>query len=288
MHRVPAEKYGEGMEITPVSSGVGANVADVDLRSLTTEDHAQIEAAWADYGVLFFRNQTLTPEEHLAFSERFAPADVNKFFGTVEGHPAIAEVRKDPGQTKNIGGGWHADHTYDLAPARGSILLARETPTTGGDTMFADAAAAYDALSPAMQQMLEGLKAMHTNVDVFGPSATEAREMGDRFGNAEQATNTVVHPVVIRHPQSGRKVLFVNPGFTRHFDGWTKAESRPLLKQLYAHIGSPVFTTRFRWEPGSIAMWDNRRAWHWALNDYDGQRRVMHRVTIQGEELAAA
>lgn len=276
------------MDITPVSSGVGANVTDIDLRTLDDAGHAQLEAGWAEHGVLFFRNQTLTPEERLAFAERFAPADVNKFFGTVEGHPAIAEVRKEPGQTKNIGGGWHADHTYDLAPARGSILLARETPPVGGDTMFADAAAAFDALSPGMQQTLEGLRAMHTNVDVFGPNAAEAREMGDRFGNAEQATNTVVHPVVIRHPQSGRKVLFVNPGFTRHFDGWTKAESRPLLKQLYAHIGSPMFTTRFQWEPGSIAMWDNRRAWHWALNDYDGHLRLMHRVTIEGEELRAA
>ncbi|HAY67860.1 MAG TPA: taurine dioxygenase [Acidimicrobiaceae bacterium] len=273
------------MLITP--ERVGATVSDVDVRQLNDDATTQLANAWAEHGVLFFRDQELTPDDHITFAERFASIDVNKFFKPVETHPKIATVLKEADQQGNIGGAWHTDHTYDQIPARGSILLAREVPPVGGDTRFADVAAAYDALSPGLQKTLESLEAVHSNEHVFGKSAQYNREMGDRLGNPEGVGNAV-HPVVIQHPQTGRKLLYVNLAFTRYFVGWTMEESAPLLQYLYEHVGQYQFTTQFQWDVGSIAMWDNRSTWHWALNDYPGHRRLMHRITVAGEALSPA
>ena len=273
------------MEITPKK--VGATVTDVDVRELDDAATKRLAQAWADHGVLFLRDQHLTPDEHITFAERFAPIDVNKFFKPVDTHPQIATVLKEADQKGNIGGAWHTDHTYDEIPARGSILLAREVPPHGGDTRFADVGAAFEALSPGLQTTLESLEAVHSNEHVFGKSAQYNREMGDRLANPE-GVGSAVHPVVIKHPVTGRKLLYVNLAFTRHFVGWTMEESAPLLQFLYQHMGQDQFTTQFRWEVGSIAMWDNRSTWHWALNDYEGHRRLMHRITVQGEPLNPA
>lgn len=271
------------MLITPEK--VGATVSEVDLRELNDEHTQQLVSAWENHGVLFFHGQELTPDDHIAFAERFSTIDVNKFFKAVDTHPQIATVLKEPDQEGNIGGAWHTDHTYDQIPARGSILLARDVPPTGGDTRFADVGAAYDALSPGLQKTLESLQAVHSNEHVFGKNA--AHDRGDRLGNPE-AVGNAVHPVVIAHPQTGRKLLYVNLAFTRHFVGWTIEESAPLLNYLYEHVGQDQFTTQFSWRVGSIAMWDNRSTWHWALNDYPGHRRLMHRITVSGERLHAA
>ena len=204
-------------------------------------------------------------------------------------YPQIAEVRKEPAQTTNIGGGWHTDHSYDQIPAMGSILLAREVPSRGGDTMFACMGQAYDALSDGLKRTLKGLRAVHTSRHVFGIKAHQANpERKERFVNAELATQEAVHPVVIRHPETGRHTLYVNASFTTHFEGWTETESKPLLDFLYQHAARPEFQTRFRWEEGSIAFWDNRATWHYALNDYQGERRLMHRITLDGVPLEAA
>ena len=275
------------MRIEPATECFGAFVSDVDLRSLTDDEATQIEAAWAENGVLFFRDQPLTPEAHIAFAERFAPIDVNKFFKPVDGHPQIAQVLKEADQITNIGGGWHTDHSYDQIPARGSILLAREVPPTGGDTLFMSVAAAYDALDDDMKERLTGLEARHSNEHVFGAAAAPQQHAGDRLGNPDQ-TGGAVHPVVIAHPTTGRKLLYVNAAFTLGVVGLDQAESDELLHQLYAHMIKPEFSYQFQWEPGSIAMWDNRSTWHWALNDYQGHRRLMHRITVQGEALSAA
>jgi taurine dioxygenase len=266
---------------------VGATVSQVDLRQLDDQGAEQLRNAWADYGVLFFRDQELSPDDHIAFAERFASIDVNKFFKPVDTHSQIATVLKEPDQEGNIGGAWHTDHTYDQIPARGSILVARDVPPTGGDTRFADVGAAYDALSPGLKQTLESLEAVHSNAHVFGKESDYNDAMGDRLGNPE-GVGSAVHPVVIAHPQTGQKLLYVNLAFTRHFVGWTMEESAPLLQYLYEHVGQDQFTTQFRWEAGSVAMWDNRSTWHWALNDYPGHRRLMHRITVSGEPLAAA
>ena len=185
----------------------------------------------------------------------------------------------------NIGGGWHTDHSYDQIPAMGSILLARETPRVGGDTLFACMYKAYESLSDGLKETLEGMKAVHSSRHIFGEQSEYHKSMNDRLGNAENATQDAVHPVIITHPESGRKALYVNPAFTLHFDGWTAAESKPLLDYLYQHATLMEHTTRFKWAEGSIAIWDNRCTWHYALNDYHGERREMHRITLEGSPL---
>ena len=275
------------IRVEPISSKVGAEIAGVDLRAPVADDvFAEIRRAFGEHGVVFFRDQHLTPEQHIAFAERFAPIDINRFFAAAPGYPMIAEVRKEPDQQRNIGGGWHTDHSYDEVPALGSMLFAREVPKTGGDTLFASMYAAYDALSDGLKATLEGLRACHSSRHVFGPEAQARRgALAGRIGNPELATQDAVHPVIIRHPQTGRRALYVNPGFTLRFDGWTEEESRPLLDTLYRHATRPEFTCRFHWREGSLALWDNRSTWHFALNDYHGERRLLHRITIAGSPL---
>jgi taurine dioxygenase len=277
-------------EVRPTSGALGAELLGIDLsESLDAEGAAEIRQALNEHGVVFFRDQNLSPEQHVAFAERMGTININRFFKTVPGYPQIAEVRKEPAQTTNIGGGWHTDHSYDQIPALGSILLAREVPARGGDTMFACMGLAYDALSDGLKRTLKGLRAIHTSRHVFGVKAHQASpERQDRFVNPELATQDAVHPVVIRHPESGRPCLYVNANFTTHFESWTEKESKPLLDFLYAHAARPEFQTRFKWEEGSIAFWDNRATWHYALNDYQGERRLMHRITIEGVRLEPA
>ena len=276
-------------DISPAGKAVGAEVTGIDLGDQLPDNAvSRLRQALGDYGVLFFRNQSLTPQQHIAFADRFGPINVNRFFTTVPDYPMIAEVRKDPGHTRNIGGGWHTDHSYDQVPACGSILISRETPNVGGDTLFASMYAAYEALSDGLKQTLSNLRAWHSSRHTFGPEAMERRgDLNDRLLNAEQATQDAVHPVVIRHPISGKPALYVNPGFTLRFDGWTEEESRPLLQYLFTHSVRPEFTYRFAWQAGSVAFWDNRATWHYAANDYPGERRLMHRITVEGTPLAA-
>lgn len=276
------------VRVDPYSPALGAVISGVDLaQELDDATFEHIRKAYFEYGVVFFRNQNITPEQHLAFARRFAPIDINRFFKPVDGYPEIAEVRKEPEQRSNIGGGWHTDHSYDRAPAMGSLLLAREVPPHGGDTLFASMALAFEALSPGLQRTLEGLSAVHSTHHVFGPEGAYAKidDTGGRIGNATAVPDDVVHPVVIAHPDTGRKTLYVNSAFTVRFDGWTEAESAPLLRFLYDHAAKPEFSCRFQWEKGSMAFWDNRATWHYALNDYHGHRRVMHRVTVQGSPI---
>ena len=273
-------------DVRPVSGALGAEIHDVDLASeIDGAVWDGLRAAIAVHGVIFFRDQELTPEQHIAMAEQFAPININRFFGHVEGYPQIAEVRKEPEQKSNIGGGWHTDHSYDLAPAFGSILLAREVPDQGGDTQFADMALAFDRLSEGLKTTLKSLRAVHSSRHVFGKAAGRPDDLSSRIGNPEEATQDAIHPMIIRHPESGREVLYVNPGFTLRIDGWTEEESKPLLSYLYEHAKRPEFTCRFRWAKGSIAFWDNRRTWHLAINDYHGGRRLMHRITLEGVPL---
>ena len=284
----PRERGGE-VEVPPVGGAVGAEIAGIDLaRPLRDGEVEAVRSALFEHGVVFFRDQRLTPEQHVAFAERFGPINVNRFFTHAPGYPMIAEVRKEPEQKANIGGGWHTDHSYDAAPALGSVLYAREVPETGGDTLFASMYAAYQALSDGLKATLENLRAVHSSRHVFGAAAKrlETGDLKGRINNPDLATQDAVHPVVIRHPGSGRRALYVNPGFTLRFEGWTDDESRPLLEYLYRHASRPEFTCRFRWQPGSLAFWDNRATWHYAANDYHGARRLLHRITVEGVALS--
>lgn len=286
----PMPQQGASLQIEPYGSALGAVIHGVDLaKPMDDATFALIRKAFHDHGVIFFQDQDITPEQHLAFARRWAPIDVNAFFTPVPGHPEIAEVRKEAEQKTNIGGSWHTDHSYDTEPAMGSLLLAREVPAQGGDTLFANMALAYEALSPGLKRTLNGLRAVHDTAHVFGRQGVYSRnrEAEGRIGNAEAATRKAVHPVVIRHPETGRPILYVNSAFTTQFEGWTVKESEGLLRTLYEHAARPEFACRFVWRKGSLAFWDNRSTWHYALNDYHGHRRLMHRITVKGSPIAA-
>jgi taurine dioxygenase len=239
----------------PLSEHVGVEARDVDLNALDDDTFGALRAAVADHGVLFIRDQSLTPEQHIAFARRWGEIDINRYFPANGGHPEIAEVRKAENQQTNIGGGWHTDHSYDPVPAMGSILLARET------------------------------RAVHSADHIYSADGIYAKtdQAADLKGHDERTH--AEHPVVIRHPATGREILYVNPAFTLHFAGWTRAESLPLLTYLYQVAMQEKFHCRVSWAPGSIAIWDNRSTWHCAMNDYQGHRRLMHRITIAGEPL---
>ncbi|KCZ90154.1 TauD/TfdA dioxygenase family protein [Hyphomonas jannaschiana] len=268
--------------------GVGAEITGIDLKNLSAVEFAAIRQAYADHGVIFFRDQDLSEEDHIAFAERWAPINVNRFFAAHPDYPQIAMVAKEKDQKDNIGGGWHTDHSYDVEPAMGSILVARELPESGGDTMFASMYRAYETLDDATKQEIDGLQAVHSAKHIFGSSGqtyyntTDAG--GNRIGNSAAADvlADVTHPVVIKHPLSGKKALYVNPAFTVKIVGKTDEQSQALLSRLYAHAMDKAHAYRFQWQPGSVAFWDNRSTWHWAMNDYHSHRRIMHRITLEG------
>jgi taurine dioxygenase len=273
----------------PVSGALGALIEGVDLsHDLDNQTASDVHQALLDHCVIFFRDQRMTPEQHLRLGRRFGTLNVHEFVDAMPGHPEILVVAKHEADTKNFGGGWHSDVTYLDEPALGSILYALEVPEYGGDTMFANQYMAYETLSPGMQRLLDGLVAVHSARHIYGVGADNdyARLKGlsaMTIRRSEAAHRETEHPVVRTHPETGRKGLYVNRNFTVRFKDMTVEESRPLLNFLWEHAVKPEFTCRFRWETGSIAFWDNRCVQHYALNDYHGQRRVMHRVTVNGD-----
>lgn len=275
------------MKIVPMTTALGADIYDADV---SNPDHvAQIKEAFAKHTVLSIRDQNLTPEEHIAFAEAIGKININRFFQALDTHPNIAIALKEKDQTRAIGEVWHTDHSYDVEPALGSILSAIDMPEVGGDTAFSSMAAAYDALSDNFKKTLEGLEAWHGTYHVFvnSPAAKIAHEEGRLKENAMPEPD-VKHPLVIKHPLSGRPCLFVNPQFTTHIDGMSPSESDALLNGIYEHCKQPEFQCRVRRREGDLTMWDNRATWHKAINDYHGHRRYMHRITIEGCALEAA
>ncbi len=275
------------ISVKPVAGALGAEIAGVDLSGpLSDRVIGEIRAALLDHLVIFFHDQHLTAEQQLDFGRRFGQLQVHEFVEAMAGYPEILEVRKEPEETRNFGGGWHTDVSYLERPSLGSVLYAREVPEFGGDTMFANQYCAYEALSDGMKAMLDGMTAIHSARRPYGPNAARAREYGPssmRFIFSEAAHAEIEHPVVRTHRETGKKALYVNRTFTLRFRDMTEEESAPLLNYLCDHAVRPEFTCRFRWRPDSIAFWDNRCVQHNAINDYRGERRVMHRVTIEGE-----
>jgi len=270
--------------------GVGAFVDGVDLNSIDANDVTELRTALGNYGVLFFRDQNLAPEGHIRFAESFGGININRFFQPVDGYPQIAEVRKEAEQTKNIGEMWHTDHSYDQIPALGSVLVARQLPESGGDTIFSSMFAAFDALPDDVKEKILTLTATHSSRYAFGPQAysgKDPKEFAGRLGNTDVANQDAIHAVAIRHPISGKRAIYVNPNFTLHINELPVEQSEELLSYLYEHCQKEEFTYRYSWEAGSVAFWDNRATWHSAMNDYPGQRRLMHRITVAGTELSA-
>jgi taurine dioxygenase len=271
------------LEITPLAEAVGAQVRGADLAApLAPAMLARLREIWLGAGVLVLPDQHLTSAAFLAFARALGEVSEYPFLRGLPGHPEITEVVKLAHERVNFGGVWHSDTTYLARPPMATLLLARETPPTGGDTIFASQAAAYEALPEEMKRRLQGLGAVNSSA-----KAEVSRTREDRLRDAARSEDApsfeAVHPVVRTHPETGRRALFVNPAHTVRFDGMTEAESAPLLAELYAHQIRPQFTCRVRWKPGTLAIWDNRQVLHFPVNDYHGHRRVMHRITLAGD-----
>ena len=270
------------MGIHPVAGALGAEVSGLDLaRPLDDATVAALRQAWLEHLVLFFRDQDLSPAQFLAFARRFGEPIEYPFVRGLDDYPEIIPVLKLAHERVNFGGVWHSDTAYLDVPPMASMLVAREIPPFGGDTLFANMYLAYETLSDGMKRMVDGLVAINTSA-----KADASRTREDRMkDSARQGTKDYVaaHPVVRRHPETGRRALYVNVAHTVRFDGMTEAESAPLLEYLFRHQIRPEFTCRFRWRPGSIAFWDNRCAQHNAVNDYGGYRRLLHRLTLAGD-----
>jgi taurine dioxygenase len=271
------------IEVHPMGGAAGAELSGVDLATAPTDAvYAEIRAALNEYGVIFFRDQKLTNAQYVAFGQKFGELIASKFIPTLPDFPLIAEIRKEADQTKNVGGNWHTDNPYREVPPMGTILLARQVPDYGGDTCFIHMGAAYDALSDGLKRTLASLRGVHSNAQVYGRLAKPDKQSNPAMINLDQAAQETTHPVVVSHPETGRKVLFVSPSYTARIDGWTEEESRPLLHYLFSHAQKPEFQCRFRWREGSIAFWDDRQTLHYAVNDYQGERRLMHRLMVAG------
>lgn len=271
------------IRIDPIAGALGAEVDGVDLgRPLGGETVTLLRRALLEHLVLFFRDQDLTPETLLAAARQFGTPIEYPFVRGIEGYPEVIEVAKLENERVNFGGVWHSDTTYLEAPPMGTLLLAKEVPLVGGDTIFANMYLACETLSDGMRAMLERLTGISNSAKADASRTREDRirsapkDGGDRVLEAE-------HPVLRTHPETGRKALYVNVAHTIRFGGMTEAESAPLLRYLFEHMTRPEFTCQFRWRPGSLAFWDNRAAQHNAINDYPGHRRMMHRVTLAGD-----
>jgi taurine dioxygenase len=271
------------LTVTRASGSCGVEVSGLDVAApLDDRTIAELRAIWLEHGVMFLRDVHLPPRDFLAFAARFGTPVEYPFVRGLDGIPQITPVIKEPHERINFGGVWHSDTAYLERPPMATMLLARECPPAGGDTIFADARAAYDALSPGLRATLDGLRAINSSKKA---DASKTRE--DRQKERGAVTNAEVleaaHPVVRTHPETGRRALYVNLGHTSQFEGWTVEESKPLLDYLFAHVTRPEFTCRFGWAPGSLALWDNRAVQHYPVNDYHGHRREMHRITLQGD-----
>jgi taurine dioxygenase len=271
----------ERIQALPIAGALGAEIAGVDLSSpLSDAVIGEIRHAWLDHLVIFFRGQKLTPRQQLEFAQHFGePMEYPQLNGLPD-YPLITPVVKLEHERVNFGGIWHSDTTYLERPPMGSMLYAIEIPPYGGDTLFANQYLAYETLSETYRKLLDRLVGVNSSLKA---DASRTREDRLRAAGVESKILVGEHPVVRTHPETGRKALFVNVGHTTHFKGFSQEESRPLLEYLFQHQARPEFTCRFRWEPGSLAFWDNRCAQHNPVNDYHGFRRVMHRVTLAGD-----
>lgn len=272
----------QSLNIRRVAGALGAEISGVDLaQPLSDETIAAIRRALVEHQVIFFRDQDLTPAQQVAFGRRFGPLNIHPYVTGMAGQPEVMEIIKEPSDRINFGGGWHSDMSFLETPAIGSILYAVELPEWGGDTLFASQAAAFEALSPGLQKTLEGLNAVHSASREYSAQGHSAQKRGAmQVAEADGYVGEYVHPMVLVHPETGRKALYVNPAFTLRIEGWKTKESKALLDYLFDHCRYEAFTCRFAWAKGSVAFWDNRSVWHFALNDYPGQRRHMRRVTV--------
>ena len=273
----------ERILVEPLSGALGAEISGVALgEPLADAVVTEIRQAFLDHQVIFFRDQSLTPEQYLRFAGTMGEPCEYPFVAGLDGYPAITEVIKAEDERVNFGGIWHSDTTYLECPPKGTMLYARQLPPVGGDTLFANMNLAYESLSTGMRRLLDGLTAINS-AQKGDAAATRAGLLRQRPRDKGDTVTIAEHPVVRSHPETGRKALYVNPGHTLHIGGMSEAESAPILDYLYRHQTRPEFTCRFRWRLDSLAFWDNRSTQHYPLNDYHGHRRAMQRITLAGD-----
>lgn len=261
----------------PLAPTIGAEIVGVAIPELDDEAFAEVEHALVEYKAIFFRGQRLSAEEQVAFARRFGPLEEHPFLPRKDGHGEVIRFAKDA-RTPGLENAWHSDVSWREVPAMATLLRAVEVPRVGGDTLFADMEAAYASLPDEVRCRIDGLRAVHDFTQSFGagldPETLAARQ---------REFPPVSHPVVRTHPVSGRRSLYVNGIFTREIEGLARDEGEGLIRMLCAQAAFPEFQCRWRWEPGSVAMWDNRSAQHYAVNDYWPDVRVMERATIVGD-----
>jgi taurine dioxygenase len=268
-----------------MDGALGADVSDLDVRSIDAAQLAEIRAALLEYHVIALRDQQLDPAALSAFAARLGDREVYPFAQSLPDDPYVVPIVKEPEDESNFGGIWHTDSSYLVEPPGETLLYAVQIPSRGGDTWYADTQAAFEALSPAMQRLLVSLEGEYTAKLVHEAEGEHARVAGadrNRREAGERVTETV-HPVVRTHPVSGRKAIYATLAHTRRFVGFTREESLPILEFLQRHSTQERFCTRLVWGQGTLALWDNRAVFHYPLNDYPGERREMHRVILAGE-----
>lgn len=281
------------IEVKPIAGALGAEIGGVDLGTLDDEAFDELKIAWLDHLVLFFRNQLISPEQQIAFAKRFGNIHQHPFMKHMDDHPEILEIIKEEGDTRAFGEVWHTDQMFNPKPAKATILYAKETPDAGGDTMFANMYLAYETLSEPMKVLLAGLRTWNVGdrkklmqgdkIGITGDGRYAGNEkMAAKVRDPGDLQTEAAHPIVRTHPETGRKALYIS-NHTQTLHGFKDAEARPIIDFLRVHAVEPEFTCRFRWEVGSLAIWDNRCTQHRALNDYPGKRRRMHRITIAGD-----
>jgi len=279
----------ETIEVQKMTGAMGAIISGIDLSdNISDKQFEEIRTALFTYGAIGFRNQDLSFAAHSDFAKRFGSLEVHPIVNGMESHPEIIKMHKPPNSNASFGVGWHTDNSFFEKPSLGSILFAEIIPPVGGDTLFANQQLAYEQLSDGMKMTLEGLVAVHSAQDAYtSPTALEKYD-GDgpiTYKRDKIIEESVEHPVVIKHPVTGKKALYVNPMFTSHFKGWTKEESKPLLEFLCKYCVREDFQCRFTWEKGTVAMWDNRIVQHAAINDYQQYERLIYRITVNGDVL---
>lgn len=280
--RVPGEY--RLFEVAPIAGALGAEIRGVDLASdLDDEVVAEIRRAWLEYHVVVFRKQPLGADDYLAFARRIGDPIEYPFVPGLPDHPVITEVSKLERERVNFGGIWHSDTTYLAEPPMATMLLAREVPPVGGDTLYANCHLAYDTLSDGMKKMLDDLDGVSSSAlaDVSKTREDRIRESG---ADTDDREFVACHPVVRVHPETGRPSLYVNVAHTVRFASMTEEESAPILRYLFEHQVRPEHTCRVRWDVGTLVMWDNRSVLHNPVNDYHGHRRVMHRITLASHQ----
>ena len=264
------------LEVRPLAGAGGAEIRGVDLsEELDNATAGAVHDAFLKHIAIFFPDQQLTPQQIERFVSRFGDPLVHPYLHPVDGSPYVHELRKEPSQTVNFGNGWHADFTFLERPSAANALYARTVPQFGGDTVFINTALAYDCLSEGMKRMLAGMRAVHR---VHPRYKTDVDVMSNQKGKVSE--EECIHPVIRTHPETGRKILYINPSFVPHFEDMTEAESRPILDYLTNFMAQPEFQIRYRWSADTFGIWDNRTSLHSALNDYHGQLRVMHRMVV--------